>query len=168
MTQLTKFLISSLLLSLSFASTASFANASESPAVKPDCASPNAKAAIEATLKGVDQAWVNRDPVALGTRYANDANLSLQPENAKAMGRANIEKLFSGLFAQVPKNVSHTMVLHGISAVGKFCAVDTSAVLDMDKGDGSRKILQKFSGFWLLRPSIQEMEIVAVRAVGMS
>ncbi|WP_395005759.1 YybH family protein [Undibacterium sp.] len=163
-----KSLISALFLSLSVASTASLANTKNLPIVKPDCASPNARAAIEATLKGIDQAWINRDPLAIAALYALDANLSLQPDNAKANGRANIEKLFAGIFSQIPKNVSHTMVLHGVSSVGEFCAVDTSAVLDMDKGDGSRKTLQKFSGFWLLRPATQGMEIVAVRAVGMS
>jgi uncharacterized protein (TIGR02246 family) len=168
MSTLSKSLISALFVSLSVASTASFANTSQDSVAKQDCTSPSAKAAIEATLKGIDQAWAKRDSLALATLYAVDANLSLQPENAKANGRGNIEKLFSGLFTQIPKNVSHTMVLHGVSSVGEFCAVDTSAVLDMDKGDGSRKILQKFSGFWLLRPAAQGMEIVAVRAVGMS
>lgn len=168
MSHSSKLLLPAICLSLSAVSSVALANNSNMPASTQDCASTSAMAAIEATIKSIDLAWHNRDAQALAANYALDANLSIQPDNTKATGRAQVLQLFTGMFSSIPKTVSHTMALQGVSSIGEFCAVDTSAVLDMDKGDGSRKTLQKFSGYWLMRPAAQGMEIVAVRAVGMN
>ncbi|MCV2351526.1 hypothetical protein [Paucibacter sp. Y2R2-4] len=127
------------------------------------CATDISKAALQDFAEKVDVYWNARNAAALATLYASDASFAIAADHVHLSDRKQVQDFFTQSFQTLPADLKHKMSVSHVKSMGKFCTMDSRALIGRVKDDGSMSALAEFSAFWVLRPTPQGLEVQAAR-----
>jgi len=131
------------------------------------CAADVSKAALQDFAEKVDVYWNARDAAALAALYASDASFAIAADHVHLSDRTQVQAFFAHSFKTLPADLKHKMSVSRVKSMGKFCTMDSRALIGRIKEDGSMSASAEFSAFWVLRPTAQGVEVQAARVAMM-